>query len=87
MYTVECDACGQRFTATRSTALTCSAACRQRRHKERKAAAAVAAALDLARIAHAARTASDPHAALQSVERRAEQLAESLAPRRRGGTP
>jgi hypothetical protein len=56
-----CDSCGAPFAATRTDALTCSGACRQRRQRERKAARAVGAAVELATVPgrrHVARAAS-----------------------------
>ncbi|AUG30354.1 hypothetical protein CXR34_13455 [Microbacterium hominis] len=42
--TVHCDQCARPFTATRADALTCGAACRQRRRRERLAHRATVAA-------------------------------------------
>lgn len=57
-YRLQCAYCGRQFIAVRSDAETCSAACRARRHRERRARQAVAAAALLARQADLARIAA-----------------------------
>lgn len=47
VYRFICEACARPFEASKSTATTCSGACRQRRYAERKAANAVKAAAEL----------------------------------------